>query len=55
MAMDVCKKNQIREIVVGAQHVTSAYRNVFPSFRSDAVARIPREVGGRSRRSFVTL
>ena len=36
MAMDVCKKNQIREIVVGAQHITSAYRNVFPSFRSDA-------------------
>ena len=26
MAMDVCKKNQIQKIVVGAQHITSAYK-----------------------------
>ena len=26
MAVDVCKKNQIQKIVVGAQHITSAYK-----------------------------
>ena len=29
MAMDVCKKNQIQKIVVGAQHITSAYKQMF--------------------------